>query len=102
MLGCNRFKAMRDQGTSMEAGFGMEIIPTAPACAKGLPALARGLMVRRQRRGDLRRRAGDQDRDFALEIEPGEIVEIFFWNAQAITDKYQRSFDLREPDRRAC
>ena len=51
-------------------------------------------MVRRQRRGNLRRRAGDQDRDLALEIEPGKIVEVIFRDAQAVTDKHQGSFDF--------
>ena len=73
----------------------MEMIPTAPACAQRLPALSRGLMVRSQRRGNLRRRAGDQDDNFALEIEPGKIVEISFRNAQAVADKNQRSFHFR-------
>ena len=49
-------------------------------------------MVRRQRRRNLRRRAADQDRNLALEIEPGKIVKVVFRNAQAVTHKHQRSF----------
>ena len=76
--------------------------PTAPACAKGLPAFRRGLMVRGERRRNLRGRAADQDRHLALQVQPRKIVEILFRNAQAIADKYQRRFDLgRQVDARA-
>ena len=64
-------------------------------CKKSLPAFRCGLMVRRQRRRNLRRRAGDQDRDFALKVQPGKIVEVIFRDAQAVAHKNQGSIDFR-------
>ena len=86
---------MRDQGTSMDAGFGISDDSDCSRGEKRLPAFRGRLMVRRQRRRNLRRRAADQDRDLALKIEAGKIVEVVFRNAQAVTHKHQRGFHFR-------
>ena len=65
----------------MDAGLGMEMIPTAPAWRNAFQRSSRGLMMRSQRRPDLSRRTRDQNYNFALEVEAGKIVEIALRNA---------------------
>ena len=41
------------------------------------------------------RRAGEVDDDFALEVQAGEFIEIFFRDFQAVADENQRRGECR-------
>ena len=102
MLGCSRFKRSRDQGTSIDAGIRDGDDSDRSRLTEGLPAFRRGLMMRGQRRANLLGSAGDQDRDFALEVEPGQIVEVAFPECSSRIPQKPAEHPLPEPGPRAC
>ena len=52
------------------------------------------MIVGGQSRGNVRRRAAQQDRNFTLQIEAGEVVIVLLRDFQPIADKHERSFDF--------
>src|SRR5260370_1324326 len=58
--------------------------------AQRFPALAGSLIVRSERSGNVRGRAGEIDDDFSFQVETGQLIEIFLRDLQAVADENQR------------
>src|SRR5260370_38618919 len=61
---------------------------------QSFPALTGGLVVRGQSGGDVRGRAHKINSDFTLEVNAGQLIEIFFRDLQAVTDENQRRGEI--------
>src|SRR5260370_25982855 len=62
--------------------------------AQRFPALAGSLIVRSERSGNVRGRAGEIDDDFSFQVETGQLIEIFLRDLQAVADENQRRGEL--------